>query len=34
VHRKARYTAAIAGELAALGLANMELVKPGHVYEL
>jgi cAMP phosphodiesterase len=34
VHRKARYAAAIAGELAALGLPNVELVRPGHVYEI
>ncbi|MFM8803479.1 MAG: MBL fold metallo-hydrolase [Planctomycetia bacterium] len=34
VHRKARYAAEIARELAALGLANVELVVPGQVYEL
>ena len=34
VHRKPRYAAVIAAELAALGLANVELVRPGHVYEL
>jgi ribonuclease BN (tRNA processing enzyme) len=34
VHRKARYAAEIANELGGLGLANMELVRPGHVYEL
>jgi cAMP phosphodiesterase len=33
VHRKARYAAEIARELAALGLKNVELVEPGHVYE-
>jgi len=34
VHRKARYAAVIARELESLGLANVELVRPGHVYEL
>ena len=34
VHRKARYAAEIARELESLGLANVELVRPGHVYEL
>jgi cAMP phosphodiesterase len=34
VHRKARYAAQIARELENLGLANVELVRPGHVYEL
>jgi cAMP phosphodiesterase len=34
VHRKARYAAVIAEELKSLGLANVELVRPGHVYEL
>lgn len=34
VHRKARYAAEIAKELESLGLANVELVRPGHVYEL
>jgi cAMP phosphodiesterase len=34
VHRKARYAAQIARELEGLGLANVELVQPGHVYEL
>ena len=34
VHRKARYAAQIAKELESLGLANVELVRPGHVYEL
>jgi len=33
VHRKARYGGEIARELAALGLTNVELVKPGVVYE-
>jgi cAMP phosphodiesterase len=33
VHRKARYAAEIAGEIAALGLERVELVRPGHVYE-
>jgi ribonuclease BN (tRNA processing enzyme) len=33
VHRKARYAAAIAREIAALGLPNVEFVRPGHVYE-
>lgn len=33
VHRKARYADVIARELDALGLANVELVRPGHVYE-
>lgn len=33
VHRKARYAAEIARELAALKLSNVELVKPGVVYE-
>jgi cAMP phosphodiesterase len=34
VHRKARYAAQIAKELESLGLANVELVQPGHVYEI
>jgi cAMP phosphodiesterase len=34
VHRKARYAAQIAKELESLGLANVEMVRPGHVYEL
>lgn len=34
VHRKARYADQIARELESLGLANVELVRPGHVYEL
>ena len=34
VHRKARYAAQIAREIETLGLANVELVRPGHVYEL
>jgi cAMP phosphodiesterase len=34
VHRKARYAAEIARELEGLGLSNVELVRPGHVYEL
>lgn len=34
VHRKARAADEIAAEIAALGLPNVELVKPGHVYEL
>ena len=34
VHRKARYAAEIAKELEMLGLANVELVRPGHVYDL
>ena len=34
VHRKARYAAQIAKELESLGLANVELVRPGHVYDL
>lgn len=34
VHRKARYAAEIARDLAALGLANVELIKPGHTYDL
>ena len=33
VHRKARYAAEIAREIAALGLPNVELVRPGFVYE-
>jgi ribonuclease BN (tRNA processing enzyme) len=33
VHRKARYAAEIAREIAALGLPNVELVRAGHVYE-
>lgn len=33
VHRKARFAAEIARELAALGLQNVELVRPGMVYE-
>ena len=34
VHRKARYADVIARELKSLGLANVELVQPGHVYDL
>ena len=34
VHRKARYAAQIAREIEALGLPNVELVRPGEVYEL
>jgi ribonuclease BN (tRNA processing enzyme) len=34
VHRKPRYAAEIAREIAALGLPNVELVKAGQVYEL
>lgn len=34
VHRKARYAAEIAKELESLGVANVELIRPGHVYEL
>ena len=34
VHRKARNAAVIARELESLGLANVELVRPGHVYDL
>jgi cAMP phosphodiesterase len=34
VHRKARYADEIARELESLGLANVELVQPGHVYDL
>ena len=34
VHRKARYADVIARELESLGLANVELVQPGHVYDL
>jgi cAMP phosphodiesterase len=33
VHRKARYAAEIAREIAALGLDNVELVRPGYGYE-
>ena len=33
VHRKARYAAEIARDLAALGLPNVELVRPGFTYE-
>ena len=33
VHRKTRYAAEIAAELAALRLPNVELVKPGMAYE-
>lgn len=33
VHRKARYAAEIAAELAELGLPRVELVRPGAVYE-
>lgn len=33
VHRKARYAAEIAGEIAALRLPGVELVRPGHAYE-
>jgi len=33
VHRKVRYAAEIAAEIADLGLDNVELVQPGHVYE-
>lgn len=34
VHRKPRYAAEIAREVAALGLPNVELVTAGHVYDL
>ena len=34
VHRKARYADVIARELKSLGLANVELVQPGHSYDL
>lgn len=34
VHRKPRYAAEIAREIAALGLPNVELVQPGHVYDV
>jgi cAMP phosphodiesterase len=34
VHRKARYAAQIARELDELGLHDVELVRPGHVYPL
>jgi len=34
VHRKARYAEVIARELESLGLANVELVQTGHVYDL
>jgi glyoxylase-like metal-dependent hydrolase (beta-lactamase superfamily II) len=34
VHRKARYAATIAREIEALGLPNVEFVRPGEVYEL
>lgn len=34
VHRKARYAAEIARDLDALGLTNVEMVRPGHAYEL
>jgi hypothetical protein len=33
VHRKARYATEIARDLAALGLENVELVRPGLAYE-
>ena len=33
VHRKPRFAAEIAREIEAMGLPNVELVKPGHVYE-
>jgi len=33
VHRKARYAAQIASEIAALGFPNVEIVQPGFVYE-
>jgi cAMP phosphodiesterase len=33
VHRKVRYAAEIAREIAALGLDNVELVRPGYEYE-
>lgn len=33
-HRKPRYAAEIAREIASLGLQNVEFVTPGHVYEL
>ena len=33
VHRKPRYAAEIAEEIAALGLASVEIVRPGEVYE-
>ncbi|MEI6239069.1 MAG: 3',5'-cyclic-nucleotide phosphodiesterase [Planctomycetia bacterium] len=33
VHRKPRYAAEIAREIAALGLPNVELMQPGRVYE-
>ena len=34
VHRKARYAAAIAAEVTALGLENVEFVRPGEIYEI
>ena len=34
VHRKPRYAAEIARELSSLGLARVELVRPGHPYDL
>jgi 3',5'-cyclic-nucleotide phosphodiesterase len=34
VHRKPRYAAEIAREIAALGLPNVECMQPGRVYEL
>jgi cAMP phosphodiesterase len=34
VHRKPRFAAEIAAEIAALGLPNVELVRPGTVYDL
>ncbi|MEI6256816.1 MAG: 3',5'-cyclic-nucleotide phosphodiesterase [Planctomycetota bacterium] len=34
VHRKSRYAEKIAQEINALGLPNVEFVRPGHVYEL
>jgi ribonuclease BN (tRNA processing enzyme) len=33
VHRKPRYAAEIAREIAALGLPNVECMQPGRVYE-
>jgi ribonuclease BN (tRNA processing enzyme) len=33
VHRKTRYAAQIAAELEAMRLPNVELVRPGEVYE-
>ena len=34
VHRKARHAEVIARELESLGLTNVELIRPGHVYDL